>query len=139
MWKQLKTLLFNSFFHYIYITILLLNTFISCTYHHQQNKWYPQRCLLHSILANLLAHNNKFVTAVKFHYRVLQLTAVFLTPLGVPFILLAANPFSWKHFCRSYQLTFSNITMISITRHFNVFFKHHSSNAHVSRNVTSPT
>ena len=29
---------------------------------------------LHSILtvANLLAHNNKFVTAVKFHYRVLQ-------------------------------------------------------------------
>ena len=38
---------------------------------------------LHSILAvaDLLAHNNKsqFVTAVKFHYRVLQLTAVFLT------------------------------------------------------------
>ena len=32
----------------------------------------------------------KFVTAVKFHYRVLQLTAVFLTPLGVSFILLAA-------------------------------------------------
>ena len=40
---------------------------------------------MHSILAvaNLLAHNNKsqicFVNAVKFHYRVLQLTAVFLT------------------------------------------------------------
>ena len=35
---------------------------------------------LHSILVivNLLAHNNKFVTAVKFHYRVLQLTVVFL-------------------------------------------------------------
>ena len=48
---------------------------------------------LHSNLAvaNLLAHNNKvkFVIAVKFHYRVLQLTAVFLTPLLVPFILLA--------------------------------------------------
>ena len=38
---------------------------------------------IHSILAvaNLLAHNNKsqICTAVKFHYRVLQLTAVFLT------------------------------------------------------------
>ena len=30
----------------------------------------------------------KFVTAVKFHYRMLQLAAVFLTPLGVTFILL---------------------------------------------------
>ena len=71
-------------------------------HHRQQNKWYPQRCLLahfeaiHSILAivNLLAHNNisQIVTAVKFHYRVLQLTALFsdnLTPLGVTFILLA--------------------------------------------------
>ena len=31
----------------------------------------------------------KFVTAVKYYYRVLQLTAVFLTPLGVTFILPA--------------------------------------------------
>ena len=31
----------------------------------------------------------KFVTAVKFHYRVLQLTAVFLTTLRVPLISLA--------------------------------------------------
>ena len=48
---------------------------------------------LHSILAvaNLLAKNKKkfkFVTAVKFHYRVLQFTDN-LTPLGVTFILLA--------------------------------------------------
>ena len=38
---------------------------------------------LHSILAvtNLLAHYNmiKFVTAVKFHYKVLLLTSVFMT------------------------------------------------------------
>ena len=72
--------------------------------HRQQNKCYPKGTYLsisklHSILAvaNLLAHNKKikFVTAVKFHYRVLQLTAVFsdyLTPLGVPFILLAMVP-----------------------------------------------
>ena len=51
---------------------------------------------LHSILApaNLLAHTDKvkFVTAVKFHYRVLQLTAVLLTiltSLDETFILLA--------------------------------------------------
>ena len=62
---------------------------------------------LHSILAvaNLLAHNNKsqIVTAVKFHYRVLQLTAVFLTPLGVAFILLAMVQWHDKYlslFCR---------------------------------------
>ena len=49
---------------------------------------------LHSILAvvNLLAHNNKSQICYCgqiFHYRVLQLTAVFLTPSGVMFILLA--------------------------------------------------
>ena len=48
---------------------------------------------LHSIIAvaNLLAHN-KFVTALKFYYRVLQFTAIFsdsLTPLRVTFILPA--------------------------------------------------
>ena len=45
-------------------------------------------------VANLLAiiTKVKFVTAVKFHYRVLQLPAVFLTPLGVTFFLLAMVP-----------------------------------------------
>ena len=54
---------------------------ITSWYHRQQNKCYPQRCLLAHFEAsldfsrtNLLARNNKFVTAVKFHYRVLQLT-----------------------------------------------------------------
>ena len=59
--------------------------------HQQQNKWYPQRCLLAHfeatldfIRVNLFAHNKlitqvKFVTVVKLHYRNLQLTAVFLT------------------------------------------------------------
>ena len=65
--------------------------------HRQQNKCYPQRCLLAHFEATLdfsrseftcpIITKVKFVTAVKFHYRVLQL--VFLTPLGVTFILLA--------------------------------------------------
>ena len=61
----------------IFVSTFLLAYFLkkSCIYHQQQNKWYPQRCLLahiffswikiiilklHSIsaVANLLAHNN---------------------------------------------------------------------------------
>ena len=68
-------------------------------YHRQQNKCYPKRCLLtisklHSILAvaNLLPHANtsqKFVSSVKFHYRVVQLFfSDNLKPFGVSFILL---------------------------------------------------
>ena len=52
-------------------------------YHRKQIKWYPQRCLLVHLCFDLpIITKVKFVTAVKFHYRVLQLTAVFLTPLG---------------------------------------------------------
>ena len=49
---------------------------------------------LHSIL---LANNNKFVTTVKFHNRVLQLTAVFWKSdtFVVTFILLVIVP--WAH------------------------------------------
>ena len=65
-------------------------------YHCQQNKCYPiprflsdytrfqpRRIYLPIII------KVKIVIATKFHYRVLQLTAVFLTPLEVTFILLA--------------------------------------------------
>ena len=80
-----------------------LSVYLWWKYQRQQNKWYPKGVYLsisklHSILAvaNLLVHNNKFVTVVKFHYRLLQLTAVFLTPFGVTFILLAM-----VHWCSS--------------------------------------
>ena len=59
-------------------------------YHRQQNKWYPKRCLLahfeaiHPILAvvNSLVHNNKSQICYCGQMCVLQLTEVFLTPLG---------------------------------------------------------
>ena len=66
----------------------------------QQKKCYSKRRFfpipkLHSILAvaNLLAHNNisQIFTAVKF-ITVLQLTAVFVTPLGVTIVLLVIVP-----------------------------------------------
>ena len=74
-------------------------------YHQQQNKCYPQMCLLaqsklHSILAvsNLLAHNS--ISQICYRGQIsLQSTADNcsfsdnLTPLGVTFILLAmAHP-----------------------------------------------
>ena len=62
--------------------------------HRQQNKCYPQMCLLAHFEAtldfavvNLLAHNNK--SQICYCGRIsLQSAAVFQTPLGVTFILL---------------------------------------------------
>ena len=58
--------------------------------HHQQNKWYPQRCLLAYFEATLdfcrtklLAHNN-----IRSQICYCCFPDI-LTPLGVPFILLA--------------------------------------------------
>ena len=67
-------------------------------YHGQQNKCYPPKvCLtiskLHSILdvANLLAHNN--ISQICYWCQIsLQSAAVFLTPLGVTFIMLVMVP-----------------------------------------------
>ena len=67
-----------------------LHMHIISRYHRQQNKSYPQRCLLAHFEVTLnfsrseftcpaIITEVKFVTAVKFQYRVLQLTAVFLT------------------------------------------------------------
>ena len=62
--------------------------FVAQGYHRQQNICYRQRCLrdyfeatLDFAVVNLLAHSNisQIVIAVKFPYRVMQLTEVFLT------------------------------------------------------------
>ena len=74
-------------------------------HHHQQNKCYPQRCLLanlkvHSILAvaNLIAHNN--MNQICYCGQILLQSAAVkcsfsdnLAPMGVTFILLAVVPF----------------------------------------------
>ena len=75
----------------------ILYYFVLYMYHHQQNNVTPKGVYvpiskLHSILAvaNLLARNNmsQICYCGTNNYRVLKLTAVYLTPLGVTFVLL---------------------------------------------------
>ena len=93
-----------------YRYILLFQSFVYFQWYRcQQNKCYPQRCLLahfeaiwHSIsaVANLLAHNN--ISLISYSDQISLQSVVIncsfsdnLTPLGVTFILLAMVP-SWK-------------------------------------------
>ena len=63
----------------------------------------------------------KFVTAVKFHYRVLQLTAVFLTPLGVTFILLMMDGAFYELFLFNIAMRGKYKYWMSLNTIFNFF------------------
>ena len=101
---------------------------VRTVYHQQQNKWYPQKCLLAHFeairtiltIVNLLAHNN--ISQICYCGQISLLSAAVnrnfsysRAPLGVTFILLAMSPCActrklwYSQYSHSFALSADNL------------------------------